>query len=188
MEKQKIVKVKALSEKVIDCIEKWNGERGLLDKEWDLDREIRMLREELQEFNDAKSDEEEIDALGDGIVVATGSILKLGARPEGRIQKELIIEKNSGDIAEWLESILDVLERNTEGKKHIVEMLNLYIEELIYAIAVIGYKVNDVMFEICREISSRTGSINPKTGKFEKDLSEEAKSRWHKASFEHCKI
>jgi len=61
-------------------IEEWNRERGLLDK-FDHLNEYAMLEEELDEFIDAKTDDEKADALCDLIVIATGALYKLGYDP-----------------------------------------------------------------------------------------------------------
>jgi len=75
---------------VFEDIKKFNKERGLL-KEFNMDNEVAMLKEELQEFIEATSEKEMIDALCDIIVVATGGILKLGYDPE-KAMKETTME------------------------------------------------------------------------------------------------
>ena len=55
----------------------WNQKRGLLDN-YSRANEWKMLDEEVIEFRDAKSDDEEVDALCDIIVVAVGAIMKKG--------------------------------------------------------------------------------------------------------------
>ena len=94
-------------------IEKFNTERGLLSNGFDGNLEYNMLRGELTEFKEARNDadvHEMVDALADIIVVATGSLLKLGFSP---------------DL---------------------------------------------VMNETLKEIESRTGAINPATGKWQKKI------------------
>jgi len=61
-------------------IELFNAQRGLLDN-YNKENEIEMLREELVEYIDAEDIFEEVDALCDIIVVAAGSLLKLGYDP-----------------------------------------------------------------------------------------------------------
>lgn len=55
----------------------------------------------------------------------------------------------------------------------------------IGALMKLGYHPEKVLSEVSKEINSRVGSMQ--NGKFEKDLSEEAKSNWHKANFTKCK-
>ena len=59
-------------------IHAWNFGRGLLEKGFNKETEYKLLKEELDEFEEAKNDELTIDALCDIIVVATGAIYKLG--------------------------------------------------------------------------------------------------------------
>jgi hypothetical protein len=47
------------------------------------------------------------------------------------------------------------------------------------------FNPSKVLNEVAKEINSRTGSIT--NGKFEKDLSEEAKALWYKANFAECR-
>jgi predicted HAD superfamily Cof-like phosphohydrolase len=56
------------------------------------------------------------------------------------------------------------------------------------AIYKLGYDADKAMDETLKEISSRIGSINPDTGKWEKDLSVFAQKKWKKANYEGCKL
>jgi len=49
----------------------------------------------------------------------------------------------------------------------------------------IKYDPEKVLLEVAKEINSRVGSIV--NGKFEKDLSKEAKANWYKANFDDCR-
>lgn len=51
-----------------------------------------------------------------------------------------------------------------------------------------GYDGDRVMDEVIREISSRTGSYNPDTKKWQKDKSPEAQALWYTANFTYCKL
>jgi len=55
----------------------------------------------------------------------------------------------------------------------------------IGAMIKLGYKPTLVMDETLKEIESRTGSIQD--GKFVKDQSNEAKSKWYEADYNSCK-
>lgn len=116
---------------IFEQIKEWNKERLLLDKKYNHKAEYNMLDEELGEFilgHAMKSEHEMVDALADIIVIAAGSIYKL------------------------------------------------------------GYDTDKVMVEVLKEINSRSGVINENTGKWEKDISLEAQSKWHKADFRDCKL
>lgn len=91
----------------LDKVVVWNARRNLTT--FDLAAELRMLNEELQELVGATTDHQQVDALCDIIVLATGAIHKLGYNPE------------------------------------------------------------QSMLETLREINSRQGTINPATGKWQKD-------------------
>lgn len=51
-----------------------------------------------------------------------------------------------------------------------------------------GYNFELAMLETIKEISSRTGSYNEVTKKWEKDLSNEAKAKWYSANYDLAKI
>ena len=51
-----------------------------------------------------------------------------------------------------------------------------------------GYDLDLVMKETLKKISSRVGSINPSTSKWEKDKSPAAQSNWHTANYLCSKV
>ena len=53
------------------------------------------------------------------------------------------------------------------------------------AIMKLGYNPECVLQEVSKEINSRVGKIVD--GKFQKDLSDEAKANWYKADFSKCR-
>ena len=65
---------------VFERIVEWNKDRNNLT--FDSMKEFDMLLEELEEFGEATTDEDMVDALCDLIVVATGGLFKLGYDPE----------------------------------------------------------------------------------------------------------
>lgn len=83
-------------------IEIFNIERSLLDSGFDWKLEYDMLMEEIKEFklaNSCNDKDEMIDALCDIIVVATGSMLKLGYNPTLAMDETLKeIEDRTGSI------------------------------------------------------------------------------------------
>jgi len=99
----------------------------------------------------------------------------------------------------------------TNGKPVIINMLQEELDELASALVIhneaetvdaladlivlstnhmaqLGYDLDLVMKETLKEISSRTGSVNPATGKWEKDKSPSAQADWHKADYSTCKV
>jgi hypothetical protein len=68
------------------------------------------------------------------------------------------------------------------------DKVDAYGDVIVFAIGAIlklNYDPDKVLSEISKEINSRVGEMV--NGKFEKDLSPEAKSNWYKANFENCK-
>ncbi len=57
----------------------------------------------------------------------------------------------------------------------------------INAIEAMGYDAEKSMQETIKEISSRTGSYNPKAHKWEKFKTKESMSKWYKADYNKCK-
>jgi hypothetical protein len=108
----------------LDKIVNWNISRNLSG--FNIDTEVFMLEQELQELREATTIDEQIDALCDLIVLATGGIHKL------------------------------------------------------------NYKPNQAMEETIKEISSRQGSIDPATGKWEKDRSQDP-STLYTANYNNAK-
>lgn len=51
-----------------------------------------------------------------------------------------------------------------------------------------GFNFEIAMLETIKEISSRTGSYNEATKKWEKDMSDEAKAKWYSANYELARI
>lgn len=51
-----------------------------------------------------------------------------------------------------------------------------------------GFNFEIAMLETIKEISSRTGSYNEATKKWEKDMSNEAQAKWYQADYEKARI
>ena len=51
-----------------------------------------------------------------------------------------------------------------------------------------GFNFEIAMLETIKEISSRTGSYNEATKKWEKDMSDEARAKWYSANYELARI
>jgi len=99
--------------------------------------------------------------------------------------------KRKALIAQLLSFIGTLIETNTI---HTVtntteDKVDAYADIIVFAIGAImklGYEPNEVLGETAKEINSRVGSMVG--GKFEKDLSDEAKSNWYKANYDKCKV
>lgn len=70
-----------------------------------------------------------------------------------------------------------------------IEAVDAYCDILVFSIGALmklGYEPELVLQETAKEINSRCGEII--NGKFEKNLSDEAKALWYKADYNKCKI
>ena len=109
-------------DKVIDGVVNWNADRGLLDKGFDIQLEMGMILEEVLEgfgyprevakekslkmakklnakspMHNAVSLTDTIDAFGDIIFIAIGSLAKLGVNPEAVLSDILKANQQKGN-------------------------------------------------------------------------------------------
>lgn len=97
-------------------------------------------------------------------------------------------------LLRWMEfvsnsAIDNIAEKGEEFKEMIAdEVVDAYCDIVVFSIGAImklGYEPNSALAEAAKEINSRVGSMV--NGKFEKDLSDEAKANWYKADYSKCK-
>lgn len=84
--------------------------------------------------------------------------------------------------------IVTIESMSPEGILSEHEQVDAYNDIIVFAIGAImklGYNPTETLIETAKEINSRRGSMID--GKFEKDLSDEAKALWYKADFTNCK-
>ena len=65
---------------------------------------------------------------------------------------------------------------------------NIILVNCAYLCEHYGFNFEIAMLETIKEISSRTGSYNEATKKWEKDTSDEAKAKWYSANYELARI
>ena len=65
---------------------------------------------------------------------------------------------------------------------------NIILINCAYLCEHYGFNFEIAMDETIKEISSRTGSYNEATKKWEKDMSDEAQAKWYKANYEKARI
>lgn len=65
---------------------------------------------------------------------------------------------------------------------------NIILINCAYLCEHYGFNFEIAMLETIKEISSRTGSYNEATKKWEKDLSDEAQAKWYSANYELARI
>lgn len=86
-------------------------------------------------------------------------------------------------IAEELSEFLRAKEPN--------DQVDAFCDMIVFAangIRNLGYDPNISMDETLKEINSRTGAFNPKTGKWEKFKTEEAMALWYSADYNKAKL
>lgn len=67
------------------------------------------------------------------------------------------------------------------------DIVDAYCDIIVFSIGAIlklGYNPEKALLEVGKEINSREGSMVD--GKFEKDLSDEAKAKWYKADYDNA--
>jgi len=145
-------------------IVKWNEDRGLLNLDYDIANEMSFIIEEVLEcMTDMKSEEARESAILISKAIRNGNTKKLA---------KYINKKN-----------LDIKETNKVelSKEQIVDGAN---DIKVFSTGLIkktGYDPDLSMDEVLKEIESRTGNMID--GKFVKNKSVEAQSKWYKANF-----
>ena len=64
---------------------------------------------------------------------------------------------------------------------------NIILANCAYLCEQYGFNFEIAMLETIKEISSRTGTYNEVTKKWEKDMSDEARAKWYKADYEKAR-
>ena len=65
---------------------------------------------------------------------------------------------------------------------------NIVLVNCAYLCEHYGFNFEIAMLETIKEISSRTGTYNESTKKWEKDMSDEARAKWYSANYELARI
>lgn len=155
-------------------IVRWNEERGLICKpeEVVIENEMSYIVEE--------------------VIEAMTHLKSKEARPHARAICKAIRSGNLKMISDFIDSN-NLTEEQPNGDA-IAELTGEQIADACGDIKVfatgtirkVGYNPDIVQAEVQREIDSRTGKIID--GKFTKDMSDEAQSRWYKANFSKAVI
>lgn len=92
----------------------------------------------------------------------------------------------NGFVSMIVEELGEFLEAKTDDGR-----IDAMADIVVFALgemAKYGYNGDQVMDEVIKEISSRTGAYDPATKKWQKDKSPEAQARWYTADFTNCKL
>ncbi|MDY5466957.1 MAG: hypothetical protein SPF98_05120 [Campylobacter sp.] len=77
---------------------------------------------------------------------------------------------------------------NNKGCMWSPQRFNLILAQLAQICEKYGFNFEIAMLETIKEISSRTGSYNEATKKWEKYTSDEAQAKWYKADYEKARL
>ena len=150
----------------------WRGERHLTI-EGQKQGLVSNILEELTEYSRSQNDLERIDSLCDIMVFTINSFD--------------YIELYKGFTVSEMQSIPEARALAISVLEDIINRPYYVIYVCCQAIRVMGYNPYHCMLETLKEISSRTGHYDETIGKFVKDTSDEAKSKWYKADYSLCK-
>ena len=202
---------------IYDYLEAWRYERKIT-AESQKDGYIINIMEELGELGQALRDYEKIKngerALRAGtfdIKSTLGEIIIFEGTTKGEI--EITLEKAEHEIIDALCDIAiltinagtdiapnEIETRNNWSLSFLLACINYfetsnfvaYADDVLICCASVcehyGYNFELAMLETIKEISSRTGSYNEATKKWEKDRSDEAQAKWYKADYEKARI
>lgn len=132
-----------------------------------------------------KAEHEIIDALCD-IAIFT---INAGADISSSVKRtELEFKKSSLDGDYILKQMVEKCALLSYFEWGEASAFNIILINCAYLCEHYGFNFELAMLETIKEISSRTGSYNEATKKWEKDLSDEAKAKWYKADYEKARI
>ena len=163
----------------------WRMERKLYTDEQKKNL-IANILEELTELARAKSNDERIDAICDIAVFYLNSLddkiteLTDCYELDKNLAEKFQNPRAIGFLAEELLSLLLYTEIYTKPYQ-VLDFLEQCAKGL-------GYDFYKCMMETIQEINSRTGHYDDSIGKFVKDMSIEAQSKWYKANYDNCKL
>ena len=167
-------------------LEKWRKERGL-DRtqgfEFNVNTQVSFFTEEITEFLRAKDEHEKIDALCDITIFAINGINLIDNDYSFIYPKKYNRWYDGASIGDIISQLELMFFSNNECKIR----MSIIINKALLMIEYMGYDYKKCMDETLKEIESRTGEINPNTGKWEKYKTDEAKAKWYKANYSRCK-
>ena len=126
-----------------------------------------------------------IDALCD-ISVLT---INAGADILGEVKlTEIELKKSSLDADYILKQLVEKCAEFSYSQWDEATAFNIILINCAYLCEHYGFDFQKAMEETIKEISSRTGTYNEATKKWEKDMSDEARKKWYKADYEKARI
>ena len=131
-----------------------------------------------------KAEHEIIDALCD-IAVFT---INAGADIPCEVKPLIIEAKREFSVADIFVAIADFIRADENGSPFNYYDFALILKYCASVCEQYGFNFEIAMLETIKEISSRTGSYNEATKKWEKDMSDEARAKWYSANYELARI
>lgn len=131
-----------------------------------------------------KAEHEIIDALCD-IAIFT---INAGADLPSQIKPLIIETKREFSVVDIFVAIADFVRADVNGSPFNYYDFALILKYCASVCEHYGFNFEIAMLETIKEISSRTGSYNEATKKWEKDLSDETQTKWYKADYEKARI
>lgn len=98
------------------------------------------------------------------------------------------LKKSSLDADYILKQMVEKCARFSYFEWGEASAFNIILVNCAYLCEHYGFDFQTAMLETIKEISSRTGSYNEATKKWEKDFSDEAQAKWYKANYELARI
>ena len=108
------------------------------------------------------------------------------AKERGISEQESVRNDFIANIVEELAEWQKAFDNNDEHEK--IDALSDIIVFAKTEILKFGYNPDKVQKETFKEINSRTGAWDEKSGKWLKDKTPEAKKLWYKADYSNCKL
>lgn len=178
-------------EEIIDDLANWRKQRHLtLDMQ--LQGLLPNLLEEALELTRATNSYDRIDALCD---LAVFSLNTLGheANPKDIVKHfNIMSDRYEYVLCDYPSILLDITETflyaDENDEEHTINLASLrsLVAQCFAYIYRHKFDPFKCMKETIKEISSRTGKFDESIGKWIKDTSNEAKSKWYKADYAKC--
>lgn len=101
---------------------------------------------------------------------------------------EIELEKSSLDADYILKQMVEKCAEFSYFEWGEEKCFNIVLVNCVYLCEHYGFNFEIAMLETIKEISSRTGTYNEVTKKWEKDMSDEARAKWYSANYELARI
>ena len=188
-------------EQIYKELQAWREERGITAESQKAGYIINIMEElgelatalrDYEKFSATKQDaakkqkaeHEIIDALCDISVFTINAGVDIGEVKRTEIE----LKKSSLDADYILKQMVERCAFLSYFEWREAKSFNIILINCAYLCEYYGFNFQIAMDETIKEISSRTGSYNEATKKWEKDMSDEAQAKWYSANYELARI